>query len=209
MAAAIGNMDDEAAFFAFEHDVSERLEALGASDVNGLMQSALASNRQFGRLCSRTDKRGRAAQYDRRWPAFARTGEDDPDYYEPKDQGHLPWYQRVPVSFVAAHDAVTVVEGLKVDFETRGRQIKESLGGRATTGQIALAFKEDAQARLQQTASAVAPLLAASSPPVDQATNALRVSSYHKGQGSTDNNQICVAFACVDAKKHAEAGNVS
>ena len=39
MAAAISHMDDDAAFLAFEHDVGQRMEAIGAADVGGLIQS--------------------------------------------------------------------------------------------------------------------------------------------------------------------------
>ena len=120
----------------------------------------------------------------------------------------IPWYQRVPVSFVAAHDAVKLVEGLTADFQTRGLQIKESLGINATTGQIALAYKEEAQARLQQTAAAVAPLPDDPPPSVDQADNAFTGVRYHIGEGSTHNNQMFVAFAGVDARSNVLAGNV-
>ena len=83
--------------------------------------------------------------------------EDDPNNYEYTGQGHLPWYQGVPTSFVAADDAAAMVSSFKADFQARGDQIKASLGSRATIGQIAAALRQEAHVRLQQSAAAVAP----------------------------------------------------
>ena len=204
MAAAIANMDDDAACQALEHEVSIRLDALGASEVKCLMQSVFASDRQAGSLCNKLDKRARAAQYDQRWPAFRRTAENDPAAYE-SDDAHLPWYLRFPVSFVAARDAATLVGGLKTDFDGRGRQLKEKLGGNHIIGQLAVVFREDAQARLLQTTAAIAPLPKAA-PKVEHAANAAKGRSYHHGDGSSTNNQMFVAFEQVDASANVDAG---
>ena len=144
----------------------------------------------------RPDKRARTTRYNHRWPAFARAAEDDPHSYGCTWQGHLPWYQRMPASFVAANDTVALAEGLKADFQTRGNQIKANLGGNATTGQIAAALKQDALARLQRAASAVAPLPCHPRPAASHSGICVRGSRYYYGDGSTHNNQMFIALAC-------------
>ena len=104
------------------------------------MESVFAGDRQLGSLRNKSDEPARPKKLDLRRPALTRTDEDHPDVYD-SNYLSLPWYSRVPASFLAAQEAVALAEGLKTDYQTRGLQIKERLGEGASIDQFVVAFR--------------------------------------------------------------------